>query len=192
MGKTRLRSSLINMVKKEKMMKKLITPEIRGSFVNLLKPKAYSKDQAPKYSMVIAIDKNDKFIADLKKAMDEVAIEKWGEVPAKLKTFLKDGDQEEEKYGWNGKLVFTASNKSAPGVLVKTEQGLVEPVSEEDIYSGAYYRCSVRPYAYEYEKSKGVTISLDNVLKTKDGEKFTSKTSAAEDFADFVESDWSE
>ncbi len=171
-------------------MSKIITPEFRGSFVTINEPKAFAAGDTPKYSMVIAIDKDSKFFAALQEKMDEVCIAKWGEVPKKLKTYLKDGDTEDEKYGWAGKTVFTASNKSKPGILVKTEQGLVEPITNEEIYSGAYYRASIRPYAFEYNKSKGVTISLDNVLKVRDGEKFTSATTAEDDFKDFVESDW--
>ena len=173
-------------------MSKLITPTIRGSFVTVMKPKAFDETQDPKYSMVIAIDKEDKFWDDLDKAIEEACIAKWGEVPKKFKLAIKDGDEEDEKYDWAGKKVFTASNKTAPGVVVKTEQGLVEPMSDDEIYSGAFYKCAVRPYAYEYKKAKGVAISLDNVLKVKDGEKFTSRTSATEDFADFAEGDWDE
>jgi len=171
-------------------MTKLITPEFRGSFVTVMTPKAFSADHAAKYSIVVALPKEDQFFKDLDKAMNDAAMEKWGEIPKKLKTFLKDGDKEDEKYDWAGKTVFTASNKSQPGIVVRTEQGLVEPMRDEDIYSGAFYRASVRPYAYEYNKTKGVAISLDNVMKTRDGEKFASRTKAQEDFADFVEGDW--
>lgn len=172
-------------------MSKLITPVFRGSFVNVLKPRAYSPEQEPKFSMSIAIDKNDEFWKKLDSAIKSVAEDKWGEVPKKLKTFIKNGDDEEEKYGWQGMNVFTASNKSAPGVLVKNpENGAVEEVvDEEEIYSGAFYRVSIRPYAYEFQNSKGVAISLDNVLKVKDGEKFTSKTSAMDDFKEYVNND---
>jgi len=172
-------------------MSKLITPEFRGSFVNVMEPKAFSPDQAAKYSVVISLEKDNKFWAALNKKIEEVAIAKWGEVPGKLKTFIKNGDEEEKKYNLAGMNLFTASNKTKPGVVVRNEDGtLVEPMTNEEIYSGAYYRASIRPYAYEYQKSKGVAISLDNIMKIKDGEKYTSKTTAADDFADFVEGEW--
>lgn len=172
-------------------MSKLITPEHKASFCNVMEPRAFSPDQDPKYSTTIAIDKKDKFWKQLDKAIEEVAIAKFGEVPRRLKTFIKDGDNEEEKYGWEGKFVITASNKSAPGVLVKTEQGLVEPISKGDVYSGCFCRASIRPFAYTYQNTKGVAISLDNFLKTKDGDKFTTRSTAAEDFSEFVDSeDW--
>ena len=175
-------------------MTKLITPEIRANFCNVMEPKAFSADQEPKYSVVIAIDKGDKFWGQLEKAMEEVAITKWGEYSKKIKTFIKEytDEDEEEKYGWAGCKVFTASNKNAPGVLMKTAQGLVEPTSKDDIYSGCMCRVALRPYAYEYNKTKGIAISLDNFLKTGPGERFTSKTSPQEDFKDFIDTevDW--
>lgn len=175
----------------EKLDAKLITPEFRGSFVTVMEPKAFDQDQTPKYSMVLTFEKDSEFMTKLNKMVDAVAIEKWGEVPKKLRTFFKDGDQEDEKYGWQGMTVFTASNKSKPGVVIRGEDGSLNPPMENDeIYSGAFYRAAIRPYAYEYNKSKGVAISLDNVMKTKDGEKFTSRTTAEQDFADFAEGDW--
>lgn len=172
-------------------MTKLVTPEFRGSFVTVNEPKAFEQGGTPKYSMVIAMPKDGEFMKKLMASVEEVAIAKWGEMPKKLKTYFKDGDTEEEKYGWEGMTVFTASNKSKPGIVVKREDGTIsEPISNDEIYSGAYFRASIRAYAFEYNKSKGVTISLDNVMKTMDGEKFTSRTTAKDDFADFVEGDW--
>ena len=70
-------------------MTKLITPEFRGSFVTVMQPKAFSPDQAAKYSIVVALPKDEKFFADLDAAIQAAAMEKWGEIPKKLKTFLK-------------------------------------------------------------------------------------------------------
>lgn len=172
-------------------MSKLITPKFRGSFVTVMEPKAFSADQAAKYSVVIALPKENDFWKKLDDAIESAAVTKWGEKPAKMKTFIKDGDDEDEKYGWQGCWVITASNKSRPGVVVRQEDGsMVEPVSNDEIYSGAYYAAAIRPYAYEFNKSKGVAISLDNLCKISEGEKFTSRTSAEDDFKDVINSDW--
>ena len=168
-------------------MTKLVTPEFRGSFVTVMEPKAFSPEQPAKYSMVVGLPKEDPFWKKMDKAIEEVCTEKWGEVPKKLKTFFKDGDEEDEKYGWQGLKLFTASNKSKPGVVIREDGELREPMSNDEIYSGAYYRASVRPYAYEYNKTKGVAISLDNVMKVSDGEKFTSRSNPEDDFNDFLE-----
>jgi len=171
-------------------MSKLITPIVKGSFVCVMTPKAFAPDQAPKYSIVLPIEKDDEFLKLLDKKVKEVCMAKWGEVPKKLKMSFKDGDEEEDKYGWAGCRVITASNKTRPGVVVKTEQGLVEPMNDEEIYSGAFYRASIRPYAYEFNKSKGVAISLDNLMKVKDGEKFSARSTPKDDFSEFLDADW--
>ena len=168
-------------------MSKLVTPEFKGSFVSVMEPKAFSADQDPKYSMVIGLPKSDEFWEKMTKAIEKACMDKWGEIPKKLKTFFKDGNDEDEKYGWEGLKLFTASNKTKPGVVIKEDGVLREPISNDEIYSGAVYRCSVRPYAYEYNKSKGVAISLDNVMKVRDGDKFTSRAKAEDDFSDFLD-----
>lgn len=166
-------------------MSKLITPEFTGRFVNVLTPKAFDPTQDPKYSVVIALPKTDKFWKDLDEAINAAAEAKFGEVPKKLKTFIKDGDEDE--YIPDGHFAITASNKKPVGVLVKTDKGLVEPTSDSDIYAGAVYRASIRPYAYSYQNSKGVAISLDNILKVAEGERIGGRTDAKEDFKDFLE-----
>jgi len=167
-------------------MTKLVTPEFRGSFVTLMQPRAYSEGVQPKYSITIALPKDDKFWEKVDGEIKAVCMEKWGEVPKKLKTFFKDGDEEDEKYGWKNCRVMTASSKQKPGVVIKDGDDLREPISEDEIYSGAFYRASIRPYAYEFQNSKGVAIALDNVMKVKEGERFTSKTTANQDFSDFL------
>lgn len=167
-------------------MTKLITPEFRGSFCNLMTPRAFDADKPAKYSMTIPIAADDQFWKDLDKAIEAAAMKKWGEIPRKMKTFIKDGDDEDPKYGWGGCLVITASNTQQPGILLKTESGTAEPVAEDDVRSGHYFRAAIRPYAYEYNKTKGVAISLDNVLRTREGEGFTGKTDASDDFSEFI------
>lgn len=168
-------------------MTKLITPEFRGSFCNLMTPRAFDADKPAKYSMSIVLDADNKFWKDLDKVIEAAAIKKWGEVPRKMKTFIKDGDDEDPKYGWEGCLVVTASNTKSPGLLIKTENGTAEPVSEDDMRSGHFYRAAIRPYAYEHKVGgKGVSISLDNVLRTREGDGFTGKTNASDDFSEFI------
>jgi hypothetical protein len=54
----------------------------------------------------------------------------------------------------------------------------------EELYSGAYYRASIRCFAWEHPTGgKGVSVALDNVMKIKDGEAFSGKSSASDDFA---------
>ena len=139
----------------------------------------------------LAIDKGDKFWDMLEKKMKAMAKAKWPDTPfKKIKTFIKeyDEDDDEAKYGFAGKKVITASNKNRPGILVKTDGGLVEPMSDNEIYSGMEARISFNVGCYSYNKSKGITFYLNNVLKTGEGERFSGALSAEDDFAEYLDS----
>jgi len=165
-------------------MSKLITPEFRGSFVHLLVPHAIkgSETAKPRYSITMPIPKNDPFIAKVKALVDETAKAKFGKIPPKLKSPFKDGD-EEDRPEFADCFVIQATSNNKPGIVDSSLQPILDA---EEIYSGAYYRASIRAYAWDHPTGgKGVSIALDNVMKTKDGEAFSGRTDASEDFADF-------
>jgi hypothetical protein len=158
-----------------------------------MKPKAFSANQKAKYSVVLALPSDDDFWKSLEKKMKALAKEKWPDTPyKKIKTFIKEYEEgdDECKYGWEDHKVITLSNKSRPGVVIRSEDGFVEPMSEDEIYSGMFCRATFNVGCYEYNKSKGITFYLNNVLKVKDGERFTTRATAEEDFADFVDDEW--
>jgi hypothetical protein len=164
-------------------MSKIITPMFRGSFVHLNEPHAMKgvEGAKPKYSITVVIPKADPFWAKVDKLVNETAMAKWGKIPPKLKTPVRDGD-EEGRPETAGMSTFNASSMNRPGVVDANLQPVIDP---EEIYSGAYYRASIRAFAWEVPTGKGVSIALDNVQKVKDGEKFSGRTDAASDFADF-------
>lgn len=172
--------------KKERI--KLMTPVFRVSFPSLFEAKSYGEGDA-KYS-VSAIVRKDATGLDkermkaLYKAAEKVAIDKFGEAAfrkmRKLGQFkwpIRDGE-EKDLDGYGPEVVFfTLSSKIAPGVIGRHK----EPLSEEDVYAGCYARATVSPYAFD-NKSKGVAFGLNNVQKVGEGEKFTQRASADEDF----------
>jgi len=164
---------------------KFITPEFRGSFVAIDQPKKVKGDDnsTPKYQVLASFDKGDEAThKELSRLVEHAAVEKWGKVPAKLKSPIKDGDEEEYE---NLKVKWTVNltNTSRPGVV----DAKVQPIMDMDeIYSGAWYRASIRMYAWEHPTGgKGVSASLDNLMKIKDDERFDGATSAEDDFAAF-------
>lgn len=164
---------------------KFITPEFRGSFVAIDKPKRVKGDDVgePKFQVLASWDKSDTATHDKLQALVTAAAEdKWGKVPAKLKNPIKDGDEEEYE-NLKGKFTLNLTNTKRPGVVDDN----VDPIMDMDeIYSGAWYRASVRAYAWEHPTGgKGVSFSLDNLMKIKDDERFDGATSAEDDFADF-------
>lgn len=174
-------------------MSKLITPEFRGSFVHILQPHALKvapgeKQPEARYQVTIPIAKGDAFWAKFDALVDETAKAKWGKIPAKLKTPKKDGDDEDSdgnaRAEFAGRWSIQASSKNKPGIV---DANLQPIMSADEIYSGAWYRASIRCYAWEHPTGgKGVSVALDNVMKVKDDEAFSGRTTAGSDFADFA------
>ena len=143
-------------------MSTLITPEFRGSFVALAEPRKPAPDAKAVYSIVVAIPKTEtEFLAKLDAEIEEAAKGKWGKIPPRLKTTVRDGD-EEEREEFAGCMVFNCKSDSRPGVVDSDLQPVLDP---ELLYSGAYYRVSVNPFAWEHPASgKGVSLGLNNVI----------------------------
>lgn len=164
---------------------KLITPEFRGSFVSLAAPRGIKGDPSstPKYQITIAIDKGNAFWADVERRVRDAAMDKWGEVPKKLKSPVKDGDDS----GYDnlvGMWTLGASNTRRPGIVDTDLQPIIDG---DELYSGAWYRVSVRAYAWQHVTGgKGVSFSLDNVMKVRDDDAFDGSSDAATDFAEVV------
>jgi hypothetical protein len=80
-----------------------------------------------------------------------------------------------------------ATSNNKPGIV---DEVLNPIMNANEIYSGAYYRASIRAYAWEHPTGgKGVSIALDNVMKVRDGEAFSGRTDASADFAEFGKED---
>lgn len=169
-------------------MSKLVTPEFRGSFVHLLEPHAIKgvENAKARYQITIPLPKKDAFWAKLNALVEETAKAKWGKIPPKMKSPVKDGD-EEERPELVGCYSVQATSNNKPGIVDASLQPIMEA---NEIYSGAYYRASIRAYAWDHPTGgKGVSIALDNVMKVKDGEAFSGRTDASEDFASFGKED---
>lgn len=172
---------------------KVLTGEVRLSYVNLITPRAAQPNAEPKYSVTLLIPKTDNATlmdinASIKAAYEEGVTKKWGGAHPQQKIIVHDGDGlrpsglpfgDECKGHW----VLTASSKNKPQVVgidnVNCE------LAPNDIYSGMYARVTINFFAYDTAGSKGVGCGLGNVMKTKDGEPLSGGASAASDFADF-------
>lgn len=169
-------------------MSKIVTPEFRGSFVHLLEPHAIKGVEGAKarYQITIPLPKKDAFWTKLNALVEDTAKAKWGKIPPKMKSPVKDGD-EEERPELIGCFSVQATSNNKPGIV---DSSLSPIMNANEIYSGAYYRASIRAYAWEHPTGgKGVSIALDNVMKVKDGEAFSGRTDASADFADFAKED---
>jgi hypothetical protein len=173
------------------MADKLITPEFRGSFVALVKPvnvKGESDPEKARYQVTIVLPKKDKWWKQVAAEITKAAEGKFnGSVPAKLKRPVKDGD--ESGYPeFEGCYTLQASSTQKPDVVNKDMTPIDPFKAHEILYSGAWYRVSIRAYAWEHKTGgKGVSFSLDNVMKIRDDTPLSGKGTAAGDFAEFAE-----
>lgn len=175
---------------------KLWTPVFRVSFPQLFEAKAYG-NQDPKYSVVGLVQtscggRDKERLKAMYKAAEKISIEKFGEAAfrkmrklGKFRWPFRDGEEKElEGYG-SGVIFFTMSSKMAPGVIGRNK----EPLEEKDVYAGCYAHATVTPYTFDNE-SKGVAFGLNNVQKVGDGEAFTQRTTADEDFDEVDDDTW--
>lgn len=181
---------------------KVMTGIVRFSYVHLLEPYAAQSGQDEKYSVQLLIPKSDtKTLAKMKAAIEAAKEQgkssKWGgKIPGNLKVNLRDGDEEKDVDGedaaYKGMMFMNVSSKTKPGI-VGTQRGadgkLKALEDEDEIYSGMYGRASINFFAYNSNGSKGVSAGLNNIQKTKDGERLGGSHSKAEDDFDDWEDD---
>ncbi|MED4495576.1 DUF2815 family protein [Heyndrickxia coagulans] len=176
---------------------RIVTGEVRFSYVNLLKPRENQFGGESKYSVTLLIPKSDTTTKQKIDTAIQAAIEKgkngsWnGAVPPTLATPVHDGDgvrQDGTPYGeeCKGHWVMTAtSGLDYPPKVV--DAGLNPILDATQVYSGMYGRIALNfsPYVFAGKKGVGCYIST-NVQKTRDGEPFGASAPAAEDdFGDF-------
>lgn len=173
---------------------KMVTGKVRLSYANIWEPKANDQGQL-KYSCALLIPKSDKetlrkvkTIVDALKA--EAATQNKGKLPSNFKLPLHDGDEDkpdDENYAGHFYLNAYANNK--PGIAKPIGKGadgktkFEEITDTTEVYSGCYARVSLNFYLYD-NKSKGIGVGLNNIVKVQDGESLSGKASVNEDFAE--------
>lgn len=160
----------------------LVTGECRLSYVNLLEPKAINNVGTPQYSVKILISKSDQATLVALGAARDVARRNGvteGKKPfatfsaARLATMnvsLKDGDLHfPDNPECAGCWVLNAKTPQdkPPGVLNEKKERVTNPT---DIYSGMYGKVHLQLYPYDTAGNAGIGVSLQNVMKTKDGD----------------------
>jgi hypothetical protein len=175
---------------KEKMdieRKKCMTPEFRASFPHLFEAKSF-EDQPPKFSIVMLFPKNVD-LKELKRAVFNAATEKWGakeKWPKNLRMPFRDGEEKSDLQGYAGHTFVSASSKASnqPQVIgnKKIDGQFPRLTNEAEFYAGCYARATLIAFAYEKMGNKGVSFSLQNVQKLRDGEAFSGRKNADDEF----------
>lgn len=111
---------------------KVITGEVRFSYLHVFEPYAGVQGQEEKYSVCLLIPKKDKqTIALIQEAIAEATdagqSSKWGgKVPKNLKLPLRDGDTEkdlDENPEYEGMFFLNCSSKRQPGLVDSHKRG---------------------------------------------------------------------
>lgn len=176
---------------------KLITDEVRMSYVHVFEPREGLDGGAAKYGVTLLIPKsNKKLIKQIEKGIEAAiaaGVEKFGKkFPKNPTTTFYDGDEAEnvgEEY--EDHMFLRCSSKNKPGVIKKAPAGsaanTIELTDESEFYSGCYGKASVVFGPYDANGKKGVTCFINNLLFTNDGERLAGGASAESDFEDELE-----
>ena len=165
--------------------------EVRFSYANVFQRRANPDGTPGKYSVCVIIPKADKATIDMFTQAYEAAralgkVNKWGgKIPAKVSLPLHDGDEERpDDAAFAGCMYFNCSSNNAPGVRVLDGGAVVEAIDGDDFYSGCYGAVTVNLFPYASNGNSGVGVGLNNLIKTRDGERLAGGRSAEADFED--------
>lgn len=164
---------------------KIRTPAFRVSFPNVFEPKPGPDGKNPKYRMTLLFPK-DTDLSVLKEAVKDVIEERWGKkVPKGLRNPIRDGD-EKALDGYADHFFLNVTSLQPPQIVQSDEHGRV-PIDNgnqdpDGFYAGCYARCTLTVYAYDKAGNRGVAFGLGNIQKLEEGEPFSGRSSAADDF----------
>lgn len=169
---------------------KVITGEVRFSYLHVFEPYAGEVGQKAKYSVALLIPKKDKqTIALIQEAIaeatDQGQTSKWGgKVPKNLKLPLRDGDEEkaDEHPEYADMYFVNASSERQPGLVDSHKQ---EIFSDQELKSGDWGLASINFYPFSVSGNNGIACGLNNLMKKRDGESLGGTPASAE--ADFAE-----
>ena len=180
---------------------KVKTPKFRVSFPNLFEPKAMDEKSAPKFGVTMLFPKSEddeNILAELEKSYDAAIAkglqDKWnGKLPKNLRSPFRDGDEEEDycdRDGYPGHIFVraTSTEDNPPGVVhvqrdpATGKRRVIDDPAE--VYAGCYAVATVVAYPYSVGNNKGVAFGLQNIMKVEDGESFSGRKAAADDFDD--------
>ena len=153
----------------------ITTKKVRLSYAHLFTPEKAPGSDTAKFSVSVIIDKNDTTtLSRINSAIDaakEVGkTSKWGgKIPAKLKTPLRDGDEERpDDPAYAGKYFFNCSSNRKPGIVDTDFNDILDP---DEVYSGCYAKVNVNFYPFDTNGNRGIAAGLNHVMKVADGER---------------------
>lgn len=190
---------------------KITTPEFRVSYSAVFEPKAAKEGDKKKYSVnaIFQVAETAKSkaagtkivdIEALKTLVRNVAIEKFGadrtkwpkigdkagELKFPFRLGTEPSHKDKDGYGEGTMFVNLSNATTKPGIVESFAGPDRRPAplaAQSDFYDGCYARAEVNAYYWEYMGKMGVSLSLQNLQKLRDGERFGGRGNAADSFA---------
>jgi hypothetical protein len=165
---------------------------VRLAFPQLFEAKSVNGSE-PAFSASFIVPKGHPQFAEIEKAVEQVANEKWGAKSKAVLTQLKSGgkvplrsgDDKASYNGFEGNFYISARTKSRPAVVDRDRGVLTQ--SDGKPYAGCYVNVSLDLWAQDNQFGKRVNASLRGVQFVKDGEAFSGSSPASADEFDIVE-----
>lgn len=165
---------------------KVVTGKVRFSYAHVWEPTSINDGEDKKYSVSLIIPKSDKNTINKIKNAIAAAIEDGktskfkGKIPAKLKTPLRDGDEERpDDEAYKNSYFVNATSYNKPGIVDKDVSPILD---QEEFYSGCYGRASITFYPFNANGNIGIACGLNHVQKLADGEPLSGRSTAEADF----------
>lgn len=176
--------------------RKVTTPKFRAAFAWVFKTQPPMEGSAgePKYSVTMLFDKAAQATPAyeaMKKLAHAAAKEKFGDKLKSdgkgwyvgLRNPLRDGEEKAELDGYAGCMFASATTKMQPGVVdAQLNRIISDEPGPDGFYSGCYARATVTAYGYDKAGNKGVAFGLQNLQKLGDGDAFSGRAAAENDF----------
>jgi len=172
-------------------MSKIRLENVRLTFPNLFEAQQVNGQGTAKFSAAFLFGAEHPATAVVKKALTEVAKEKWGAKAAEVYKGLKaadrlclhDGASKTQYEGYEGNLFVNSTNELRPTVLDGNRNPLV--AADGKPYSGCYVNAVIEVWAQDNKFGKRLNASLLGVQFHADGERLAGGSVASED--DFEE-----
>lgn len=164
---------------------------VRLAFPALFEAKTVNGEGEPRYSAVFLLPPTHPQLPALRKALKDVAKEKWSEkadsiyaqMEKKLNICLHEGDEKADYEGFPGNFFISTGNKIRPPVFDRDRSPLT--IADGRPYSGCYVNAVIDLWAQDNKFGKRINASLGGVQFFKDGDAFAGGTVAsANDFDD--------
>lgn len=152
---------------------------VRLSFPNLFRPKAFEDGGEARYSATFLLNKTTDAaqIASIRAAAI-AALEEFygaGKVPKGIKFCLRDGSEKPDIDGYGEAVMFLTSSSQKRPPVVDRDPSVALAEEDGKPYAGCFVNASVRLWVQDNKFGKRVNAQLRAVQFVKDGESFGDK-----------------